>query len=94
MLVPMINLNGTYGPELLAQHRAVWKALHKVKTAMGDAFPNGRDFQTMPPGTHQQAMTEATTRLRLIEQMILCYDGICAELSEQIEAREASRARR
>lgn len=46
LIVQKVNLNGSGRSDLLDQYKKCLKALRELDTAMGEAMPHGRDYQT------------------------------------------------
>ena len=44
------NMNGTSRKELVEQRLAVYRACAELAEALGQAWPNGRDYQLAAPG--------------------------------------------
>jgi len=63
MIVPTVNLNGTSQDELLRQCTDAVQELGAAIEAMRLAWPNGRDYQTMPAGSLSTAHSEMSARL-------------------------------
>lgn len=64
MQLPQININGTARSDLLEQYLTAKRALDHAIEALAEAYPHGRDYQTLPHGAHQQAMNEHADRMR------------------------------
>jgi len=64
--VPLVNLNGTSKDALLGQYMAVLQALDSLQTALGEAMPNGRDYQTAKDPNACSKARQAFTERRLI----------------------------
>jgi hypothetical protein len=69
LLPPQINLNGSPRERLVEQQCDVLRALRELQKAMGEASPNGRDYQTMPMGTFSRAQEAWQERWQVIEDM-------------------------
>jgi len=73
--VPVVNLNGASAESLVQQYLAIHHALNAVQTAMAEATPHGRDFQTVTDhmttvDRARKAFTERRQLLRLIASEI------------------------
>lgn len=55
LVQPIVNLNGSTRKQLVEQQLAVIDALNETLSAMAEAMPHGRDYQTQAPGTYQAA---------------------------------------
>ena len=64
--LPKINLNGTSKRELLEQQITALNAINAAIDALCAAAPNGRDYQTLPSGAVQLALSEHQARLKLL----------------------------
>lgn len=84
---PQINLNGTNGQELLEQNIDARTALQLASKAVERAYPNGRDYQTLPSDAFISASKEAERRLRTLNTLIIEYEAIAENISKQIDDR-------
>jgi len=73
---PVINFNGTSSRELLNQKNTAIQALHALMTAMGNATPHGRDFQTVEPIKYTAARHEHERRTNALSAL---YEALEAE---------------
>ena len=55
VIAPVVNINGTSAEELLNQLQGASEAISIAFKALQEAYPHGRDYQTAPQGTYQQA---------------------------------------
>jgi hypothetical protein len=68
LALPQINLNGTSKESLVEQQCGVLAALDALTKAMGEAAPNGRDYQLRP--TEFKPAHEAwLERMKVIHEM-------------------------
>ncbi len=67
---PMVNINGTVAGQLLFQQRNVADKLRELKKAYIDAAPHGRDYQTAPEGTYEQARQEHYEKQAQLNEML------------------------
>lgn len=81
--LPRINLNGTSKGELLQQQLTALDAINAAIDALCAAAPNGRDYQTLPSGAVQLAMSEHTTRLKLLQTVQDELQTIAMHISDQ-----------
>jgi hypothetical protein len=88
---PRLNLNGTSADELLSQIDSAIFALNKAATAMREAAPHGRDYQTIAPGAYSDARQEHEERLSRIATLIGEYKAIYKNIADQHEERWAQR---
>lgn len=72
LVKPQVNLNGTSREQLVEQQCDVMAALRAVTAAMGEASPNGRDYQ-LRPAEYQGAREAWTQRMIVIARL---YDEI------------------
>jgi hypothetical protein len=72
MIYPQINLNGTSAEELIEQQLAVHKAAGDLLSALRQALPHGRDYQTLPHGgalVHLEARQQAEARYHAVAKI-------------------------
>jgi hypothetical protein len=72
LILPQINLNGTSRNQLVEQQCDVMTALRALYKAMGEAAPNGRDYQFRPAEftTARDAWDERMTAVELMRREI------------------------
>lgn len=85
---PVVNLNGATKESLINQHLTVLHHLRIAAKAMHEAFPHGRDFQTLSPIDGQRtafkmATDQARARIVTIEKLIMDYEALALAISEQ-----------
>lgn len=80
MQLPRINLNGTGSSELLEQYLNAKRAIQLAVEALGEAWPHGRDYQTLPPGAHQVAMNEHADRMNRLRAVMAEVETIAESL--------------
>jgi len=69
LVLPHVNLNGTSRECLVEQQCSVLHVLNSLLKVMGDASPNGRDYQTAPMGTFTKAQEAWRERWQMIEDL-------------------------
>lgn len=92
MQFPQININGTSGTELLEQIEEARVKVQEAREAVGEAVPNGRDYQTLPLEAYSQARVEHRARLQALSQVENELAAISRNIAEQIETRRKQRA--
>ena len=68
LIPPQININGTSRDALFREQVEVLRALEKVRQAMAEAMPHGRDYQ-FNPGEYAPARDAWMERLQMIYAM-------------------------
>lgn len=81
--LPRINLNGTSKGDLLQQQLDALHAVNAAIDALCAAAPNGRDYQTLPPGAVQLALSEHTARLKLLQTVQDELQTIAMHISDE-----------
>ena len=66
--VPQIHSNGTAPQDLLESVQAVLSANRKTLTALGQAFPNGRDYYLVP-GAYEVVRVQWDARVQALQRM-------------------------
>lgn len=82
-----ININGTSGQELDRQWDAVRKAAWELKTALHDAVPHPRDFQTEDHSVYAAARATHRENLKKVIEVLDYAHSIQADIQEQMEGR-------
>ena len=85
---PVVNLNGTSKEALVNQHLTVINYLRVAAKAMHEAFPHGRDFQTISPIDGQRtafkmATDQARARSVKIEELIIDFETLVLAIDRQ-----------
>lgn len=80
MMLPRVNLNGTTGKALLELNLAVVQRLRDAITALLEACPHGRDYQTMAPGAHREALEDHRARVASLQDVLAEVEEIVDHL--------------
>lgn len=67
--LPGINMNGDSASELYRLNCAAHEAVINAITAVQNAAPHGRNYQTMPQGSYQAAIEEHRQRLLALHKI-------------------------
>ena len=81
---PQLNSNGTTPKELLKQQMDVMSALITAIEKLRQAGPNGRDYQTAPPGALFKAQAEHAARLKHLEIVMRELDQIAQHIANSV----------
>jgi hypothetical protein len=76
----MVNLNGATRGRLIAQHKAVFDAATALLNALGNASPQGRDYQTAPALLHNRDRHLWEANCVAVNNIRLDYESITARL--------------
>lgn len=82
--LPQVNLNGTSKKELLEQQVTALHAINAAIDALCAASPNGRDYQTLPKGAVQLALSEHQARLKLLHTVQDELQTIALHISDSV----------
>lgn len=66
---PQVNINGTSKDALLKQSMKAYHAVTAAVEALCEGAPHGRDYQTLPAGSYEQARAEHYLRLSKLESV-------------------------
>lgn len=66
---PKVNLNGTAARALTDQQRAIADAAYDLITALCEATPHGRDYQTSAPGEYAAARAEHAATIKAAQDI-------------------------
>lgn len=80
---PYPNINGTSAAELLSQHTDAAEAIREAIAKVQQCYPNGRDFQTAPTGSHSRAQDEHRHRLQRLDLIWVEIREIAETISER-----------
>ena len=68
LVLPQVNINGTSRDALIEQQVKVLRAFDKLREAMAEAMPHGRDYQSQPLD-YKRARDAWTERLETVFAM-------------------------
>jgi hypothetical protein len=81
---PHLHPNGTTPKELLKQQVDVMSALIIAIEKLRQAGPNGRDYQTAPPGALCKAQAEHAARIDHLEMVMRELDRIAQHIANSV----------
>jgi hypothetical protein len=84
---PQIHLNGTGGPQLLAEYMAAMEAVQHAIDVVGAATCHGRDYYTISSEAASTAFAERAARLVALEKVRSELEAIALDLNRQIDDR-------
>lgn len=85
MIYPQVNINGTSAEELIAQQVAVINAADALLSALRQAMPHGRDYQThKDPTAYVLARGEAESRYYTAQKLKIEAENIAMHIQEQV----------
>lgn len=87
---PQVNLNGTSGDALLAQYRDTLDKLRVALQSMCENCPHGRDYQTLPNGAHDTALSEHRVRVARVQLVYEEIETLAIGVCDQVVQRERS----
>lgn len=79
---PQPNINGTSKEALVRQYRDVHRALGEAIELICEHAPHGRDYQTLPAGSFEQARSEHFARLAKLENVKAEIEAIAIHIQE------------
>lgn len=85
---PTLNLNGTSGDRLQEPLLDILDAIRALRKAMSEATPHGRDYQTMPAGSYEQAAREHRRIFGLADTIEGHFTSVAVDVQRQILDRE------
>lgn len=88
---PIVNLNGSAGATLRDAYDAAVSAGSDALLALYDTAPNGRDYQTAPPGAFETARREHDRRIAALRDVQAELVALRDAVQDQIDARESRR---
>lgn len=88
---PILNLNGSSGESLLDDLDESVSALSTALTALYDAAPNGRDYQTALPGAYERARHEHERRIAALRDVQAEMVALREHVRDQIDAKKERR---
>ena len=93
LVTPTLHLNGSSADVLKDQFIEAARALRRALEAMVNAAPNDRDYYITVDNTGTQARREHEARCAGVKAVLLEYEEILEGLQEQIDQRDARKAR-
>ncbi len=66
---PIVNLNGSAARDLTDQQRKIADAAYDLITALCEATPHGRDYQTSPQGDFEAARREHAATIKAAQDI-------------------------
>jgi hypothetical protein len=88
---PRINLNGTHGPQLLAEYVVAMDAVQSAIDAVKAITCHGRDYYPISKEAAATAFAEHQQRLVALEKVRSELLAIALNISAQVDARTARR---
>lgn len=82
---PVVNLNGTDRKTLIDQHAKVAEAASALMTALADAFPNGRDYQTSAPDNERRTRAAHTLAIAWADETRRNWQSVAERLATEKE---------
>lgn len=94
VVCPTINLNGTSADALIEQYAKAATAVADAIKAVAEAWPHGRDFQTMKPCAHRRATEQHDDRMAWLRSvhadLMVILDNVCEQKLRREEDRRRS----
>ena len=87
LITPRVNLNGTSKRELVHQQMEICQAIGALQSAMRQATPNGRDFQTVENGDRlcNEARNAFNDRYNALTTMFEEFQQLAIDIQKQGE---------
>jgi hypothetical protein len=89
---PVIHINGSHGPTLLAQYEQAVEALHKAIAAVSQIECHGRDYYPLATATGPDpavvAYREHIKRRQDLDMIHCAYQAIAFSIANQIKERD------
>jgi hypothetical protein len=94
MRTPTIHMNGSNPETLLEGLTGAYRAVDAAMRALDEAAPNGRDYYPQGPDAVQEATREHQLRAAKLRSVREELQELVVSVQDQIDEREAARARR
>lgn len=88
MMTPTVHLNGTHGPQLLAENMAAIDALRAAYAILVEAAPNARDYYPQGHGSFSLARGQHQKRVSDLYAIMKETQKIVESVQDQIDAIE------
>lgn len=92
--VPTIHLNGSSPERLMEGYMEAYKALHKALEVLGETAPNARDYYVVSDTAFTVARNQHDARMQSVKNVLEEMHALMDHVQDQIDQRDAHRARR
>ena len=82
MMLPTVHRNGTGKEALLEQACNALRAIRAAQEAMGNAFPNARDYYVQGPDAFERASRQWEARIDALREIYTDLEAIAEHIAD------------